>query len=62
MCRYLKKHQPVLDELKNASLMTDRKNNTNKMVWEWLCSHPVHVFQLLRRLRLDSFVIAILSR
>ena len=44
--RYLDKHQPVLDELKDVQPPRDPKK-----VWELLCAHPVHVFQLVRRLK-----------
>ena len=44
--RYLEKHQPVLDELKDVQPPRDPEK-----VWELLCAHPVHVFQLVRRLR-----------
>ena len=43
---YLEKHQPVLDELKDVQPPRDPKK-----VWELLCAHPVHVFQLVRRLK-----------
>ena len=44
--RYLEKHQPVLDELKDVQPPRDPEK-----VWELLCAHPVHVFQLVRRLK-----------
>ena len=56
--RYLEKHQPVLDELKDVQPPRDPKKVSNlispislKKVWELLCAHPVHVFQLVRRLK-----------
>ena len=42
----MEKHQPVLDELKDIQPPRDPKK-----VWELLCAHPVHVFQLVRRLK-----------
>ena len=43
---YLEKHQPVLDELKDVQPPRDPEK-----VRELLCAHPVHVFQLVRRLK-----------
>ena len=46
--RYISKHDPVLKELKDTY---EDVNSQKKVVWNLLCSNPVHVFQLINRLR-----------
>ena len=50
---YLQKHQPVFDELKNVKELraTWEHKILAKSTWELLCSNPVHVFQLIKRLK-----------
>ena len=46
--RYFLKHNPVLEEIKDKFV----DDPSLKMaVWNLLCSNPVHVFQLIKRLR-----------
>ena len=46
--RYFLKHNPVLEEIKDKVV----DDHSLKMaVWNLLCSNPVHVFQLIKRLR-----------
>ena len=46
--RYILKHDPVLEELKDTNVNV---GSQKKAVWNLLCSNPVHVFQLIRRLK-----------
>ena len=46
--RYFLKHNPVLEEIKDK-VVDDP--SLKKAVWNLLCSNPVHVFQLIKRLR-----------
>ena len=46
--RYFLKHNPVLEEIKDKVV---NDPSLKKAVWNLLCSNPVHVFQLIKRLR-----------
>ena len=50
---YLQKHQPVFEELKNVKELREtwEQKILAKSTWELLCSNPVHVFQLIKRLK-----------